>query len=102
MLMRFIGATVLATTLVLTVSAQQRAPQPAQPAAGQAGQAAQAARIGGHPNFNGIWQAINTAYWNLEAHNAEQLRDFWKLGAIGAIPAGRSVIKGGGPIPYLP
>jgi hypothetical protein len=24
-------------------------------------------RIGGHPNLNGIWQAANTAYWNLEA-----------------------------------
>jgi hypothetical protein len=24
------------------------------------------ARIAGRPNFNGIWQALNTAYWNLE------------------------------------
>lgn len=58
--------------------------------------------IGGHPNFNGIWQALNTAYWNLEAHPAQALDDFWGLGAIAAIPAGKSVINGDGKIPYLP
>jgi len=60
------------------------------------------ATIGGHPNFNGIWQALNTAYWNLEAHPAQALDDFWGLGAIAAIPAGKSVITGDGKIPYLP
>src|ERR1700692_4556159 len=60
------------------------------------------ATIGGHPNFNGIWQALNTASWNLEAHSAQSLDDFWGLGAIAAIPAGKSVIKGDGKIPYLP
>ncbi len=59
------------------------------------------ARIDGKPNFNGIWQALNTAYWNLEGHSAEALDDFWQLGAIAAIPAGRSVVDGGS-IPYLP
>ena len=58
-------------------------------------------RISERPNFNGIWQALNTAYWNLEAHPAEDLKDFWQLGAIAAIPAGRSVVRGG-TIPYLP
>lgn len=57
--------------------------------------------IGGKPDFNGIWQAMNTANWNLEAHSAEALDAFWKLGAIAAIPAGRSVVRGG-TIPYLP
>jgi hypothetical protein len=57
--------------------------------------------IGGHPNFNGIWQALNTAYWNLEAHSAENIDNFWELGAIAAIPAGKSVVRGG-TIPYLP
>ena len=61
------------------------------------------ANIGGHPNFNGIWQAINAAYWNLEGHSVEGFpKDFWKLGAIGIIPAGQSVLRGGGKIPYLP
>ena len=57
--------------------------------------------IGGHPNFNGIWQALNTANWNLEAHNAEALDTFWPMGAIAAIPAGKSVVREGA-IPYLP
>jgi hypothetical protein len=58
-------------------------------------------RIEGRPNLNGVWQAIGTAYWNLEGHSAEALPDFWQLGAIGAIPAGQSVVEGG-EIPYLP
>jgi hypothetical protein len=58
-------------------------------------------RINGHPNLNGIWQAMSSAHWNLEAHSAEQLERFWQLGAIGAIPAGQSVVVGG-TIPYRP
>jgi hypothetical protein len=64
-------------------------------------QAERVARIGGKPNFSGIWQALNTAHWNLEAHSAEAVDAFWALGAIAAIPAGRSVVEGGS-IPYLP
>lgn len=59
-------------------------------------------RIAGQPNFNGIWQALGSAHWNLEAHSASALEDFWQLGAIAAIPAGQSVIVGDGEIPYLP
>ena len=58
-------------------------------------------RINGKPNLNGIWQAFNTANWNLEAHSAEGLDDFWQLGSVAAIPAGKSVVVGG-TIPYLP
>lgn len=58
-------------------------------------------RIAGKPNLNGIWQALNTAHWNLEGHSAVALDGFWELGAIGAIPAGQSVVVGG-EIPYLP
>ena len=58
-------------------------------------------RIGGKPNLNGIWQALNTAYWNIEGHSAEGLDDFWQLGALAAIPAGQSVVVGGS-IPYRP
>ena len=61
------------------------------------------ATISGHPNFNGIWQAVGTAYWNLEAHSVDGFpKDLWQLGAIGVIPAGPSLLKGGGTIPYLP
>jgi hypothetical protein len=53
----------------------------------------------GHPNLSGIWQVINTADWNLEDHSAEQ-GPMWELGAIGAVPPGRSVVEEGS-IPYL-
>ena len=72
----------------------------------QAQQLNRPATISGHPNFNGIWQALNTAYWNLEGHSVEGFskdrNEFWQLGAIAVIPAGQSVVRGGGPIPYLP
>ncbi|MDR2212695.1 MAG: hypothetical protein LBE21_03590 [Pseudomonadales bacterium] len=62
--------------------------------------AAEPATIEGHPNLNGVWQAMNTANWNLEAHSAQGLDAFWQLGAIGAIPASASVVREG-TIPYL-
>src|SRR5436190_9994514 len=96
---RLIGAVVMTAALAATVvSGQQRAPQPAAPR----GQAARPARIGGHPNFNGVWQTMNSANWNLEAHSVTGLSQFWQLGAIASIPAGKSMIKGGGLIPYKP
>ena len=70
-------------------------------AAGAQSQADRPARIAGRPNFNGIWQAMNTAYWNLESHSAEGLNQFPQLGAVAAIPAGQSVVRGG-TIPYRP
>ena len=87
---------VAAAAILVTVGAARAQPQLARPG-----------RISGHPNFNGVWQALNTAYWNLEGHSAEALPGsagsnvFWQLGAIAAIPAGRSVVRGG-TIPYLP
>lgn len=62
---------------------------------------AQPQRIEGRPDLNGIWQAINSAHWNLEAHSAQALPGFRQLGAIAAIPAGQSVVIGE-TIPYLP
>ena len=54
----------------------------------------------GKPNLNGIWQTMNTANWNIEAHPAgpSPVRE---LGAAGAVPAGLGVVEGG-EIPYLP
>jgi hypothetical protein len=54
----------------------------------------------GKPNFNGIWQAINTAHWNVEAHPAAP-GPMWQLGAQFAIPGGLSVVDGD-TIPYKP
>ena len=52
----------------------------------------------GVPDYNGIWQAMGAAHWDLEDHNARQ-GPARMLGALGAIPAGRSVVEGG-TIPY--
>ena len=53
----------------------------------------------GKPNLNGIWQAMNTANWNIEAHEAAA-GPISEMGADGAIPAGLGVVDG--PIPYKP
>jgi hypothetical protein len=53
----------------------------------------------GKPNLNGIWQAMNTANWDLEAHAARPGLVV-ALGAIAAEPGGISVVEGG-TIPYL-
>jgi hypothetical protein len=50
------------------------------------------------PDFNGIWQAIGSAHWNVEPHAAD-FSPLVELGAIGAIPAGLGVVDGGN-IPY--
>ena len=54
----------------------------------------------GKPNLNGIWQAMNTANWDLEGHSA-QAGQVVALGATGAEPPGIGVVEGG-EIPYLP
>ena len=53
----------------------------------------------GKPNLNGLWQAINTANWDLEEHGARP--GLVAMGAAGAAPGGPSVVEGGS-IPYLP
>lgn len=63
--------------------------------------AAQTPRLGGKPDLNGIWQALNSANWNLEAHSAQKIDSQWELGALFTIPAGKSVVVQG-KIPYLP
>jgi len=87
----------------IPLAGQARGAAPAAPApaaAAQARPAARPAQIAGHPNFNGIWQAIGTAHWNLEDHSASAT-PIWQLGALYAVPAGQSVIEGGS-IPYTP
>jgi hypothetical protein len=63
--------------------------------------AADVPRLRGKPNLNGIWQAMGSANWNLEAHSAQKVDSQWELGALFSIPAGKSVVVGG-KIPYLP
>jgi hypothetical protein len=55
-------------------------------------------RAGGIPDLNGIWQAMNAAYWDLEAHGAAQgITD--EFGALVAVSPGLGVVDGGA-IPY--
>jgi hypothetical protein len=54
----------------------------------------------GKPDLNGIWQAMNTANWDIEAHEA-RAGVLPVLGALAAEPAGQGVVEGGN-IPYLP
>jgi len=69
---------------------------------------------GGHPDLNGIWQTMNEADYDLEAHAARPamaLREgpygpvpsapVLALGAVGAVPPSLGVVEGG-EIPYKP
>ena len=54
----------------------------------------------GKPNLNGIWQALNEAHWDIEAHAASHAV-LPQFGAQFAVPPGIGVVEGG-TIPYLP
>ena len=54
----------------------------------------------GKPNLNGIWQALNEAYWDIEAHSAAP-GAVLELGASNAIPGGLGIVEDG-QIPYTP
>src|SRR5438477_10360617 len=54
----------------------------------------------GKPNLNGIWQAINEANWDIEAHNSG-FGTVPTLGAINAVPPGLGIVEGG-LLPYKP
>ncbi len=54
----------------------------------------------GKPDFSGVWQALNTAHWNIEPH-ASAYPVMLELGAQFAVPPGVGVVEGGS-IPYLP
>ena len=80
-----------------------------------AGQAYRAPRApDGKPDLNGIWQALNEANFDLEAHLARPALSLVRgpygpvpskpvlaLGAVGAVPPGMGVVEGG-EIPYKP
>ena len=55
----------------------------------------------GKPNLNGIWQALNTADWDLQGHAAAQ-GPVAALGALFSVPPGLGVVEGDEMIPYLP
>ncbi len=54
----------------------------------------------GRPDLNGIWQAIGSAYYDVEGHAASGSPSL-EMGALGATPPGLGVVVGG-EIPYKP
>jgi hypothetical protein len=54
----------------------------------------------GRPNLSGIWQAINDADYDIQAHDARP-GPLVVMGAWGGIPPGIGVVEGG-PLPYRP
>jgi len=77
------------------------------------------ARVDGKPNFSGIWQAVNEANWDLEAHEARPgaitqpgvypyayarvaAAPVVALGAAAGVPASLGVVQDDGRIPYKP
>jgi hypothetical protein len=75
-----IAGIALGITALITPSEAQTATQPYRPAR----------TIDGQPDLQGVWQAVNTAVWNIQDHSAE-----W------GVPAGQGVVEGN-EIPYRP
>ena len=71
-------------------------------------------RVNGKPDLNGIWQTINTANWDIQAHTAKAAlamrpgpvvpvpaKEVLAFGAVGSVPSGLGVVDGN-ELPYLP
>lgn len=90
----------LATTLAL--GQQTTAPQQTAPKEPVQFPAYKPVRMSdGHPDLNGVWEALVTADWGLEGHEAQPGPHPEINGVYGAGPAGQSIVEGG-VIPYKP
>jgi hypothetical protein len=90
----------LATTILAAGVVAKVASLAVQPAAGQTRVYRAPRTPDGKPDLNGVWQAVNTAHWDLQDHPARS-GPVVALGALGAIPAGITVVEGN-EIPYQP
>jgi hypothetical protein len=86
--MRIWSATLIAGVLLAIIPATAQAPS------------APLRTADGKPNLNGIWQAMNEANWDIQAHTAAP-GPLTALGGAYAVPPGLGVVEGN-EIPYLP
>ena len=99
-------AKILVPCMVLLAAMMLFASQPKRPHRARA--------ASNHPDLNGIWEAMNEADYDLEAHNARPAMavrsgpygpvpaaPVLALGAVGAVPPSLGVVEGG-EIPYKP
>jgi hypothetical protein len=100
------AATAILLSVVIIKRGEAQAPAAAQGAI---------ARVAGKPDFSGIWQANNTANWDLQTHLARPMvgqpgilpnsvvlaAPVLALGSIGWVPGGLGVVDGE-EIPYQP
>jgi hypothetical protein len=106
---RFLVTLTAAAALAVAFVVAKSRPVEAQSAAYRAPRMAD-----GKPNLNGIWEALNTANWDLQTHAARPALAVTRgpggdvpaapvllLGAIGGVPAGAGVVEGE-EIPYQP
>jgi hypothetical protein len=104
-------STAAVTAGIFWLVAQSAAPASAASVSGEAAPL----RIAGKPNFNGIWEANNTANWDLQTHQARPMvaqrgltpnsvvlaAPVVALGSLGWVPGGLGVVEGD-EIPYQP
>lgn len=104
---------VVQASVVAGVAAATFALVSSPPLEGQARTAA-VPRVNGKPDLNGVWQAINTANWDIEAHSPKAAlamrpgpvvpvpaKEVIALGAVGSVPGGLGVVEGD-ELPYKP
>lgn len=71
-------------------------------------------RLNGKPDLNGLWQAMNSANWDIQAHMAKPAlamrpgpvvpvpaKEVIAFGAVGSVPSGAGVVEGD-ELPYTP